>query len=189
MIAYIKGTILSSLENPIIIKTQDIGYAVYVPETLRSSLRTGDDAELHIHSYIKEDAFDLYGFISKEDLMLFKLLIQVSGIGPKTALGVLDKGAKNIQHAVMHADIDFFTGVPRLGKKNAQKLIIELKTKLGSLDELDLSDEHKEQIDVIEALVQMGFDRRSVVGTIREVSRELPIEKQIKIALQKLSKK
>ncbi|MCG2692481.1 helix-hairpin-helix domain-containing protein, partial [Microgenomates group bacterium] len=111
------------------------------------------------------------------------------GIGPKTAINVMDKGVEAITQAVSKGDVDFFTTVPRLGRKNAQKIIIELKSKLGSLTELDLSADSSETADAISALVGLGFSRNEARTAIAAAPGGQPLEQKISFAIKYLGKK
>jgi len=190
MIGALKGTVFSKSINSIILFTGGVGYTVFVTNGFLEQTHTDTDVFLFIHSHIRDDAFDLFGFSTTQELHLFELLLTVSGVGPKTALSVLDKGASNIQQAVQSSDVDFFTTIPRLGKKNAQKIIIELKSKLGSVAELDLSDigsgETKELLD---ALLSMGFIKSEALGSIKTLSSEATtLEQKIRACLKQLRK-
>ena len=160
MIGALNGTVHTIKKNPVLFFAGDVGYAVSITDTLAKKLIPGKKTFLYIHTHVREDALDLFGFSSEEELALFELLLTVSGVGPKTALLVLNGGEEAIKHAVQTGNVDFFTSIPRLGKKNAQKIIIELKNKLGSIGELDLRDDHSEETEeMVDALVSMGFEK------------------------------
>lgn len=185
MIGSLSGTIEEKYPNPIILDVHGVGYLVHVPDRLAAKLAVHTACRLYIHTHVRQDALDLYGFLTKEECTLFELLLTVSGIGPKTGLMVIDRGVISIQKAVSDADVDFFTTIPRLGKKNAQKIIIELKNKLGSLQDLDLAEENGETQEVMEALLSMGFARGEVVGAIKKLTdTEITVEQKIRKALQ-----
>lgn len=187
MIAHITGTAMFMQHNPIVIDVHDIGYAVYVPQKILTTTSTGQRISLFIHSHIREDAFMLFGFSTGDELSLFELLLGVSGIGPKTALAILDRGSSAIKRAIIASDVEFFTEVPRLGKKNAQKIIIELKSKLGSSSDLDLSDEGSvDTKQIIAALVSMGFDSKEAKEAVKKVPSTGSLEEKVKQALKTL---
>lgn len=155
----------------------------------RQRLVSSDSCALYIHSHIKEDAFDLYGFLTEEERTLFLKLIDVDGVGPKTALAVMDKGVTAIISAVQTADVSFFQSVPRVGKKSAQKIIIELKGKLGG-EELNLVEPTGVAKEVIEALVSLGFsetESKKVTGNLDLES--LRIEDAVKQGIKLLTTK
>jgi len=190
MIGALNGTVHTIKKNPILFFAGDVGYAVSITDSLAKKLTPGKKTFLYIHTHIREDAFDLFGFSSEEELALFELLLTVSGVGPKTALLVLNGGEEAIKHAVQTGNVDFFTSIPRLGKKNAQKIIIELKNKLGSIGELDLRDDHSEETDeMVDALVSMGFVKKEVLAIIKKIpSSETTVEQKLKSALKLLGK-
>src|SRR5574341_1726526 len=115
MIGMLTGTIARSGQNPIIIDVHGVGYAVSVPPRLLSQLTHDSKQIFHVYTHVADDALDLYGFPGEEELLLFKLLLTVSGIGPRTALAVVDRGVAEIRKAVTTSDVDFFTTIPRLG--------------------------------------------------------------------------
>ena len=190
MIGRLTGTIVTKNQTPLIIDVHGVGYAVRVTRKNALLLKQDSTRTLYIHTHVREDALDLYGFQSQDELGLFELLITVSGVGPKTALSVIEQGFSAVEHAVMSADIDFFTTIPRLGKKNAQKIIIELKNKLGGLRDLDLTGESESETkQLLDALTGMGFERRHVIETIRSLPPEEKTETKLRIALKMLGKK
>lgn len=209
MIAYLTGTIFTKGINYLIIMTTGgVGYKVFVPADVLNQTNplpadlsaralasaeasAKDGASLFIHTHVKEDALDLYGFPSQEDLAMFELLIGVSGIGPKTALNIFSNGKlSKIKEAIVKGDVEFFTAVPRLGKKNAQKIIIELRSKLGSLADLDLTAEGSESKEIIDALKTFGFstsEAKDALKFIKDVEGDT--SNKIKQALKYLGKK
>ncbi|MBI2404794.1 Holliday junction branch migration protein RuvA [Candidatus Gottesmanbacteria bacterium] len=190
MIGFLSGTIRDKYPNPIIVDVGGIGYVVHVPDRLITQLPVNAPCLLYIHTHVREDALDLYGFLTKAELTLFELLLTVSGIGPKTGLTIVDRGVAAIQQAVGKSDVDFFTTIPRLGRKNAQKIIIELKSKLGSVTDLDLSLEHGETKEVLDVLLTMGFAKHEAMEAIKKLSdAEVSLEQKIRRALQLLARK
>ncbi len=190
MIGRLTGTIVSHLHNPLIIDVHGVGYVVRVPERFLASVKPGRQHTLLIHSHIREDAFDLYGFATQQELVLFELLLTVSGIGPKTALGVVDRGVVSVEDAVRKSDVDFFTTIPRLGTKNAQKIIIELKSKLGSSQMLDLTGtDSSETKQIVEALSSMGFEKQEIREALKKLdTKDVTVEQKIRHALKYLGK-
>lgn len=190
MIGYLTGAIHSKSTGQIILLVNGVGYLVTTPPNYLSLFKASQQAELFIYTHVREDTFDLYGFLTPDELELFKLTLTVSGIGPKTALLVIDKGVGKVEQAIKNADTDFFTTVPRLGHKNAQKIIIELKNKLGGLKELDLTSESEESTEAIEALRNLGYSRQEAMQSIQAVPvSEKTLEQKISYALRNLGKK
>ena len=128
MIGSLNGKI-ELLDRPfVIVDISGVGYRVLIADSIYTKLTIGEKIKLFTFTYVREDALELFGFLTIEDLKIFENLITVSGIGPKTALNIFSFGGrKEIIEAIIKGDVDFFTSVPRLGTKNAQKIIIELK--------------------------------------------------------------
>lgn len=191
MIGSLHGTVEIFDGLMVLINVGGVGYRVHVPQQVLTNYHLSQPIDLYIYSHIREDMFDLYGFIHLGDLKLFEALISVSGIGPKTALGIFALGDRDlILSAIQRADVTFFTGVPRLGKKNAQKVIIELKGKLGNLNELNLSgDANAENNEVIDALKNFGFSQKEAEDALRVIgSQDITTSQKVKMALKYLGK-
>src|SRR3989338_2022346 len=160
MIAYLEGQVKLKGINYLIILTRGVGYKVYVPADINSAAGLSQNLSLYIHTQVKDDALDLYGFKDAENLAMFELFLSVSGIGPKTAVSIFSVGKiERIKEAIIKGDVAYFSAVPRLGKKNAQKIIIELRSKLGSLGELDLAAESADTKEIIDALRSFEIGR------------------------------
>ncbi|QQG40710.1 MAG: Holliday junction branch migration protein RuvA [Candidatus Levyibacteriota bacterium] len=191
MIAALKG-ILDTIDTPyIILDVNGVGYRVLVSNNLLSSLTLGQTIKIFTYTHVREDLLELYGFSNLSDLKLFEKLISVSGIGPKTAVGIFAIGTgSEIIDAIYRGDVDFFTGVPRLGKKNAQKIIIELKGKLDLNAEIGDSDGFgKKNNEVITALQHFGFTAKEAQEAIRNIQKDgQTAEEKIKLALKYLGK-
>lgn len=189
MIAYLKGTILKKTEKGIILDTGNIGYLVYVPVTLLANLHADPNTtiqnhpiELFIHSNIREDAFDLYGFNSYNDLAFFKTLISVTGIGPKSALEILNNDVNTIKIAILNEDSAYLCRTPGIGQKTAKRLILELKNKIEIEDISGLENSHdpgkfrsnsEPHPDAIDALLRLGYQRHQVTKTLRNMPVEI----------------
>ena len=187
MIGYLSGKVLEVDANDVLIDVQGVGYLV---KTVGSSQYAVDSSiSLYIHTYVKEDQLSLFGFESKKALKFFQLLISVSGVGPKSAMGILSHGsADQIQQAVVQADVSFFTKVSGIGKKNGQRIIVDLKSKLGSVAELDLSEPVLGNDDVYDALVGMGFDPKKVEKTLQAYPEDMSEDIRLKTAIKELSR-
>src|SRR3989344_6813042 len=191
MIAYLEGLVKFKAINFLIILTRGVGYKVYVPADINSATAVAQNLSLYIHTHVKDDALDLYGFKDAENLTLFELFLSVSGIGPKTAVSIFSVGKiERIKEAIVRGDVAFFSAVPRLGKKNAQKIIIELRSKLGSLGELDLAAESGETKEIIEALKSFEFSAAESQEAIKALKDfEGNTSDKIRQALKFLGKK
>lgn len=189
MIGALSGTIFSIRGQTLILTVNGVGYLVCVPDRTATTVTKGRAITVYTHTHVRDDALELYGFLTSEELYLFELLLTVSGIGPKTAITVIDRGVDAVGRAVTNADVDFFQTVPRLGKKNAQKIIIELKSKLGSLQELDLSaDTNQDFKSILDALAAMGFSRNEALSTLKHIDTSATLEIKLKQALKLLGK-
>lgn len=190
MIGLLTGKIVFRDDPYLIVDVQGVGYKVLASQPVLFSAHVGDTMTLFIHTHVREDMLELFGFSNQADMKVFEYLLSVNGIGPKTAMGVFGVGDRDtILSAIRKADVDFFTGVPRLGRKNAQKIIIELKNKLGSVEELDLTGETGDETAVIGALVSIGFSEKEARGALRSLNGEgKSIEEKVKLALKQLGK-
>ncbi len=189
MISYLIGKPLLEKDS-VTILTHGVGYGVRATAKTLSSLLELSEVELYIYTHVKEEALELYGFREKSERELFLLLLSVSGIGPKTALGILNFPTSQIIEAVQQADTALFTSVPRVGKKLAQKIIIDLRTQLGALKELDLTPLTPDRQAVFEALQSLGFADSSIHQVMNQVPVEkLTISEAITLAIRELGKK
>ena len=192
MIAFLTGRAQPLIDSLIIHTASGVGYLVYTTSSLLGSLASDQEISLYIHSFIREDRFELYGFLSPSELAMFQLLITVSGVGPKMALAILNTaGVEGIIQAVAQGQVSFFSAAPRVGKKLAQKIIIELKPKLGSKSDLDLSPKSSNYQDVREALLSLGYSDSHIDATLQQLSDKLETQEislSIKQALKELAK-
>ena len=191
MIGYLRGEVFFKEGNYIILDVKGVGYKVLGSRDVLAKAIKGTSLELFIYTHVREDNISLFGFLEALDLKLFENLIGVSGIGPKTAMNIFSVGNRNeIISAITKGDVDFFTSVPRLGRKNAQKIIIELKNKFGGTGDIDLSGEDiSGNEEVIAALKGFGFTSQEIHDAIRAVKKEgQKITETIKLALKYLGK-
>lgn len=190
MIRLIKGVVELVDNSFVLVDVNGVGYKIVSNTSLLAKLRIGESVKLFTYTYVKEDLLELYGFPTHTDLKLFEAIITVSGIGPKTALGIFSLGSGNeISQAIFEGNVTFFTGVPRLGKKNAQKLIIELRGKLGSLEELDISQDSSDSQELLTALQSFGFTTAESYKAIKTIKQnDLSLNEKMKIALKSLGK-
>jgi Holliday junction DNA helicase RuvA len=188
MIGLLKGKIYSKHNNSVILLTGGVGYLVFLGDGVISNIKPDEEKIFFIHTHVREDVLDLYGFESPEQKKLFEILLSISGIGPKTALAISDKDIRQITMAVKRSDVDFFTSVPRLGKKNAQKIIIELKSKLKDSEEFTFENESEDTTGMATALQSMGFDMKEIKRVLFKLDNSLPIEDKLRQALKQLGK-
>lgn len=190
MIGFLNGEVVAYDGQNIIIDVGGVGYRVLVSNSVLSKVTLNGKLKLFVYTHVREDAIQLYGFLDSLDLKLFENLISVSGVGPKTAMNIFSIGTRDaISQAIITGDVAFFVGVPRLGKKNAQKIIIELKNKFGSIEDLDLSKmDLKENSEVIAALKSFGFTNREALESLKTIKGEYTVEEKIRLALKELGK-
>lgn len=188
MIGIIKGTVEYREDPYLIVDVNGVGYRVLVSST--TSAAPGQAIKLFTHTHVREDLLELYGFLEPQDLKLFEYLISVSGVGCKTALTVFSIGSRReIIQAITNSNVAFFTAVPRLGKKNAQKIIIELKNKLGGEGDLDLSQTDDEMREVIAALNSFGFTPMEARNAIKNLDGAgETVADKVRLALKQLGK-
>lgn len=191
MIASLKGVIDSLNSSYAIVDVSGVGYKVLLPQSILCKLKAGDKIKFSIYTHVRDDTLDLFGFLNSNELSLFEHLISVSGVGPKTALSIFSFGtAEEVLKAIATADVEFFQSIPRLGKKNAQKIIIELKNKLGADADLDLSGQnYLENKEVADALKNFGFTGSEISKVLKEIKGQgETVEEKIKLALKFLGK-
>ncbi len=202
MVAFIQGEVADRTEGSLIIDHNGIGYNIFVPNSVVEELRVGDEVRIYTHMAVREDAITLYGFLNREDLKVFRQLLTVSGIGPKGALAVLSAmTAADLKFAVLADDVRSISAVPGLGKKTAQKLILELKDKLNLDEALESGLGEKEnaavqeheggnvQSEAVMALTALGYSGAQAMKAVRAVLEEekgLGVEDVLKKALKKM---
>ena len=200
MYAYIRGTIEAVFEDSIVVDNHGIGYRIFVPLSAKEELRAGEERKIHTFFSVREDAMQLFGFLSRDDLEIFRLLLGVSGIGPKGALGVLSiMSADDIRFAVLSDDAAGIAKAPGIGKKTAQKIILELKDKLNLEDAFERKAEHTRtaaadaagspENEAVLALVSLGYTNSEALRAVRAAAEAAPdsdTEALIKSALREL---
>ncbi len=188
MIASLSGTLESLSSDGAVINVSGVGFRVYMPTSTLSTLGTiGKEVYLHTHLVLREDSVALYGFASTEELELFQILLSVSGIGPKLALAVLSTmSVERVTMAIATGSVDLLTVVPGIGKKTAQRLILELKDKIGALPiAAPTAQLAQENADVLTALTSLGYsvyEASRAVASLPSAS-DLSLEEKIKLAL------
>lgn len=187
MIARLTGIPSLSSETTII-DVGGVGYEVFTTLETTSWLNSADSqVTIFIYTHVTESSLELYGFRDQNEKKVFMMLLSVPGVGPKTALGILNMGQSKVIDSLQQADIVFFSKAPRVGKKLAQKIIIELGSKVGSLTELDLKPLNSKQSDIISALISLGYDEQSALQAIRKLPiNNLSIPEAIKSAMRNL---
>lgn len=173
MIGSLKGIVGHKTLNNVEIEVGGVGYLVWVGRQFLSNHSEGETVKVMTYLAVSENDMIIFGFENYEDLSVFKLLIGVSGVGPKTAMGMMSETTgEQIIKAIGQADVDFFQKIKGVGKKTAQRIIVDLKSKIGGLGELDLARENTSEDEVVMSLKQLGFG----TSEIQKVMQKLPIE-------------
>jgi len=193
MIATLEGILEHCGLGSVVIKVGGVGIQVYVPSLTLSRLGViGDKVSLYTHLYVKEDNISLYGFASSEEVALFKNLISISGIGPRIALALLSKlSAEQLATAIISGNVALIEQVPGIGKKMANRLVVELRDKLEREWKEAALPLAPEDSDAIAALTSLGYSLREVIQVVSSIpnSSELSLEEKVKTALQELASK
>ena len=197
MFAYIKGTLEVKGINYVVIENAGIGYKIYMSSKSIGTIgNVGDSVKVHTHYHVREDDISLYGFTTDEELRMFEILINVSGVGVKSALTMLsDITPASFAMAVISDDVTRLTKVPGVGKKTAQRLILELKDKLKSenISGEDAIEEYVKETkvdnDAITALQVLGYSKKEIEQALEKINtKDLSTEETIKMALKYLGK-
>lgn len=190
MIAQLEGKIAGIRGNAVILMVGGVGYQVAVSAYTLGKLAGKDQVLLHIHTHVREDALALYGFLDEEELGMFELLISVSGIGPKVGLSILSiADVKTIRLAIVNKDPNILTRVSGVGKKTAEKLIVELQNKVEAVAGDEDSDAASGQ-DALEALTSLGYSITEAREALKVVPKDTKdVSARIRAALKTLGKK
>ncbi len=188
MIGRLRGTIVERGRETIVLEVGSVGYLVSVtPRTLSDLPGVGEEVVLHTHLHVREDQLALFGFGTTGDKELFGMLLGVSGVGPKVAMSILATMTyEQLGIAVASDDIPALTAVPGIGKRSAQKLLLELKPKMDVLE--DASMVTGPMGELREALEGLGYGADEIRGTLAQMPNDLPIEALLKRSLQQLGK-
>lgn len=200
MISYVRGELAAVEKEKVILDVGGVGYGVFMPEASMEMLPSiGEEVKLHTYLNVREDAMQLFGFLTRDELEIFRMLIGVSGIGPKGGLSILSKlTADDLRFAVLSGDAKAISAAPGIGKKTAEKVIIELKDKLDLEEMLEpkavaapesvngISGEV--QSEAVQALVALGYGSTESLRAVKKVdmSQAETVEDVLKQALKNL---
>jgi Holliday junction DNA helicase RuvA len=191
MFEHIKGSIISLTPAGIVIEAGDIGYLVHISLTTYSQIHGNEKAKLYLHQVIREDAHVLYGFFDQSERELFRMLISVNGIGANTAIMMLSSHKPDeLQHAILNENVGLLKNIKGIGIKTAQRVIIDLKDKIGKIPAGDLlfrTVESPVRAEAVSALEMLGFNKKAVEKLVDQVLTEQPsiaVENLIKLALK-----
>lgn len=185
MIGYLKGRIIDQGVKNVILDVSGVGYKIYT--NVSNIEKSQKESEFWIHTAVRENSIDLYGFSNKEEMNFFELLITVSGIGPKSALGILTvTSLQNLRHAISTGDTSLLTKVSGIGRKNAEKIVVELRDKMDDVI-TELSESGATDLDALEALKALGFNERDARDALKKVTDSKDTGDKVKKALKLLS--
>ena len=197
MYYYVNGTVAEIGPNLAVIDCGGVGYACATTNYTLAQLKRGEQAKLYTYLHVREEIFDLYGFSTQAELSSFKMLLGVSGVGPKAALAILSSGTPDqLALSIVTGDEKSLTGVPGIGKKIAQRIILELKDKLakeqsgfdarmGTLSPIPAGGKTQEAAS---ALAVLGYSSQEISAALKGVDAALPVEEMIRIALKKMAR-
>ncbi len=188
MIGSVKGKIILKTDKFVIVETTGVGYKISVsPNTLSKLKKADETVSFWIHTHVREDILDLYGFLNREELGFFEMLINVSGIGPKGALSILGIASiETLRKAISTGDTAYLTKVSGIGRKTAEKIIIELRDKMG---EEKTGTSLRGELDALEALKSLGYSQSEAREALKKVSPNTDTNAKIREALKILSNK
>jgi len=188
MIGYLRGNIIDRGVGRLILEVSGVGYEVSVPASLDIGT---NELELFVYTHVREDQISLFGFKSTDEVSFFKSLLLVSGVGPKVALAILGSASlESLKSSISKGDPSLLSAVPGVGKKTAEKAIIELRGKLGSLDFDGEFFTGSDSTEIIEALLGLGFQRMEAMEGLKSVPAEISSnDEKIKWLIKNLGKK
>jgi len=177
MIRLLQGKIHGTEDRTIILLTGGVGYHVFVPNDL---LNEEGEITLYIHTHVREDQFTLYGFRTQKDLKFFELLLTINGVGPKMAIAILNEPADQIQNAIFTKNIKALTKIPGVGKKIADRIILELKSKVTPVDGAEPIEEETEiHPDIVTTLEGLGYKRKHITNVLSKMDEKVEEEEEI----------
>jgi len=188
MIGSIRGKIILKTDKFIVVDVGGVGYKLSVSPDVLSKVKKSDGEVLFwTHTHVREDVLDLYGFLEMEELKFFEMLIGVSGIGPRSALAILGIASiDTLRRAISTSDTAYLTKISGIGRKTAEKIVIELRDKMG---EMESGTSLQDELDALEALKSLGYSQGEARDALKKVSPELSTNAKIKEALKILGNK
>ncbi len=192
MIAHLVGQITEKLDNSVIIDVQGVGYEVIIPVPEIENLNLDDQIKFYTYHAVRENGEELYGFPSLTAKRLFEMLISVNGVGPKAAVSILSLGSpEDVRNAIANADAKFIAKASGIGKKSAERVIVDLRDRVGAPSRIGATEVKTIQTDplpedeALDALIALGFPLKEATAALTEVDTNLPVEERIRLALKK----
>ena len=192
MISFLRGPIIETGNRYAVLDIQGIGYKVYMTDDAIHTLKAGQEMTIWTHHIVREDAQDLYGFISQKERSFFELLISISGIGPKSALNILSLvSSETLASSIRSGSVAHLVKVSGIGRKTAEKIVLELKDKMGGIssDDPTLSAGMSSDMDALEALKALGYETDEAREALKKISPDISdTSKKVKAALKELGR-
>lgn len=192
MIAHLKGKIEEKFGNALILDVHGVGYEIMVPTPDFESVKLGEERKFFTYHQVRENAEELYGFSSLSAKKIFELLISVQGIGPKAAIAILSLAeAEEVRNAIANADSAFISKATGVGKKSAERVIVDLRDKVGTPSHYGATtpsltkDVDTQPDEALDALIALGFPLKEATTALEKVDKTLPVEERIRLALKK----
>lgn len=190
MIGFIKGTVRDISSRSVIIETTGVGYEIYATTDTLTKARLDAPLALFTHLAVRDDALELYGFESRKELSFFQILITVSGVGPRSAVAIVNLGSIDaIKKAIGSGDVSYLTRVSGIGKKTAERIVVELRDKLASLGHSAAAGELSHEADALEALIGLGYSREEARDALKRIPETITdTNEKIKAVLKMMGK-
>lgn len=185
MIGSIKGIIVLKTDKFLIVEAGGVGYKISVsPDALSKAQKVGEEIFLWVHTHVREDSFDLYGFLDYPELEFFQMLIGVSGIGPRSGLAILGIASiETLRKAISTGDTSYLTKISGIGKKTAERIVIDLRDKMGAPD---IGTSLQGELDALEALKSLGYSQNDAREALKKVTQDGDTNTKIRQALKML---
>jgi Holliday junction DNA helicase RuvA len=174
MISRISGKVVSISEQGVIVDVHGVGFSIFIGKAAFEKIHAGDDVLFFTHLVVREDRFELYGFLREAEKKFFEQLVKVRDVGPKTAVAILSLGnLAEVQQAIIHGDVATLTSVPGIGKKTAERIILELKEKVFAESDAPSTQKSEGNRAIEAALVHLGYSSREAKEAVNDMPREL----------------
>ena len=190
MIAHINGIIVEKFNNSLIVDVHGVGYEIMVPTPDFEDVKLGEERKFYTYHAIRENAEDLYGFSSLAAKKIFELLISVQGVGPKAGMAILSLAeAEEVRNAIANADIAFISKATGVGKKSAERVVVDLRDKVGApshygATKAKFASVEEKSDEALDALIALGFPLKEATAALEKVDPALPAEERVKLALK-----
>ncbi len=188
MIAYLEGQVLSVDESSLVLKTGGVGYELHCSKTTLDDVAHGQGLSLLVYTHVREDVIQLFGFASSLEKQIFLSLIKVNGVGPKSAVQILSGARPEVLYGwIEDSNAKALSGLPKVGKKTAEQIILSLKGKLVVAEENERASGFKERSSIISALVNLGFRLNDVEKVVDQMDPKIELDQGIRSGLQALT--